>query len=266
MTNLKGIKPHSREERWSVVEQLIPLWKSKFGDNLLGIAVSASVARGEDNLYSDLELDVFLREKPEDRPDQYLQRVVDGMLVEAIYHTPAEFIHDRSSIQPHWYLSASDRWLVVYNQPFFDDLQKKLESVQHGKNNFIRAATQERYEFQESFCKVLNAVEERNVEGISLLLMDACLHLLKMLAFINQEPFVTFSRFISQARRFAIKPVRMDDFLDILVNGDYQDLTRVREIFLDVFKSIEEIFRQNGVELYDDELDPNLPNRPMLDP
>jgi hypothetical protein len=192
--------------------------------------------------------------------------VVDGMLVEAIYHTPDEFIHDRSSIQPHWYLSASDRWIAVYNQPFFDDLKKKLESIQHGNYDFIRAASKERYEFQESFCKVLNAVEERNVEGISLLLMDACLHLLKILAFINQEPFVTFSHFIPQARRFAIKPDRMHDFLDLFVNGSYQDLDEVGEISLAVFKSMEEIFRQNGVELYDDELDPNLPNRPVLDP
>ncbi len=265
MANSNGIKPHSREERWAVVEQLIPLWKQKFGDNLLGIAVSASVARGQDNLYSDLELDVFLKEKPENQADQYLQRVVDGMLVEAIYHTPGEFISERSSIQRHWYLSASDRWNVVFNQPFFDDLLEKMDSIQHSDKDFLGAATWERYEFQESFCKVLNAVEERNVEGISLLLMDACLHVLKILAFINQEPFVTFSHFISQSRGFRIKPDRLDDFLDILVHGSYQDLDRVRGISLAVFKSMEEIFRRYGIELFDDELDPNLPNRPVLD-
>ena len=65
MEEIKGIRAHSREERKAVVDQLIPLWKKKFGENLLGIAVSASVARGEDLAYSDLELDVFLCEKPE---------------------------------------------------------------------------------------------------------------------------------------------------------------------------------------------------------
>ena len=265
MEKIKGIKPHSREERWRFVEQLVPLWKGKFGDNLLGIAVSASVARGEDNLFSDLEMDVFLKEKPENQADQYLQRVVDGMLVEAIYRTPEEIIDERSYIHSHWYLSASDRWKVVYNQPFFDDLLAKLDSIQHSGKDLLRTATQERYELQESFCKVLNAIEERNVQGISLLVMDACLHLLKILAFINQEPFVTFSRFIAQSRGFEIKPDRLDDFLDILVNGNYQDLETLREVVLAVFGSMEEIFRQRGIELFDDELDPNLPNRDNLD-
>ena len=119
---MKGIRAHSREERLAVVDQLISLWKKKFGDNLLGIAVSASVARGEDQAYSDLELDVFLREKPEKREEQYLQRVVDGMLIEAIYHTPEEFLREwetiprtgisRLLIDGWWYITRI--FLMVY--------------------------------------------------------------------------------------------------------------------------------------------------------
>ncbi|HSM26321.1 MAG TPA: hypothetical protein VK856_15770 [Anaerolineaceae bacterium] len=66
-TKISGIRAHTREERLLMVDQLVEFWKKKFADNLLGIAVSASVARGEDQDYSDLELDVFLREKPAKR-------------------------------------------------------------------------------------------------------------------------------------------------------------------------------------------------------
>lgn len=106
-TKLSGIRKHSREERMVVVDQLVPMWKKKFGDNLLGIAVKASIARREDQAFSDLELDVFLREKPEKREDQYFQRVVNGMLIEAIYFTPEEFLMERENIPMHWYLSRS---------------------------------------------------------------------------------------------------------------------------------------------------------------
>jgi hypothetical protein len=261
---IKGIRAHSREERMAVIDQLIPLWKKKFGDNLLGIAVSASVARGEDLAYSDLELDVFLREKPEKRDEQYLQRVVDGMLIEAIYHTPEEFLRERETIPAHWFLSASDRWMVAFGQEFFDDLLNKMKGIQHSKKEFLAAATRSRYELQESFGKVLNAVDMKNHEGISLLLMDAVLHLLQILSFVNQQPFTTFSQFISIARDFKIKPERFDDLLDILVNGSYQELEEVKEICMVVFGGIEDVFRQNGIELYDDELDPNLPNRTTI--
>lgn len=266
MEGLKGIKSHSREERIAVVEKLIAFWQKKFAENLLGIAIGASVARGEDQNYSDLELDVFLREKPQKREEQYLQRVVDGMLVEAIYHTSEEFLSERKSIAPHWYLSASDQWLVVYNQPFFDDLLIKLKEIQHSHEDFLTAATRGRYELQESFCKVLNAVETQNKEGISLLLMDAALHLLPMLALINQQPFTTFSRFITEAREFEIKPDRLDDLLDLLANGTYQNLDKVKEVCVTVFRSVEEFFRRNGIELFADVLDPNLPNYSMVKP
>lgn len=266
MEEIKGIRAHSREERMAVVDQLIPLWKKKFGDNLLGIAIGASVARGEDQAYSDLELDIFLHEKPEKREEQYLQRVVDGMLIEAIYHTPEEFLREREIIPSHWYLSASDRWKVVYGQEFFEDLLKKMKGIQHSKEDILAAASRNRYELQESFGKVLNAVEMKNHEGISLLLMDAVLHLLQILSFVNQQPFTTFSQFISEAREFQIKPERFDDLLDLLVNGTYQELEELKEICIVVFGGLEDIFRQYGIELYGDVLDPNLPNHTMIQP
>ncbi|MBW6474886.1 MAG: hypothetical protein K0B14_17300 [Anaerolineaceae bacterium] len=266
MEEIKGIRAYSRKERMAVVDQLIPPWKKKFGDNLLGIVIGASVARGEDQAYSDLELDIFLREKPEKREDQYLQRVVDGMLIEAIYHTPEEFLKERETIPQHWYLSASDRWMVVYGQEFFEDLLNKMKGIQHSKEDMLAAASRNRFELQESFGKVLNAVEMKNHEGISLLLMDVVLHLLQILSFVNQQPFTTFSQFISEAREFQIKPERFDDLLDLLVNGTYQELEEVKEICMVVFGSLEENFKQLGIELYNDELDPNLPNRTMIHP
>ena len=81
-----------------LINQLVEYWKMKFADNLLGVAVSASVARGEDQAFSDLALDVFLWEKPTNKEDYYLKRGVDGMLIEALYHTPNEYLQERSSI------------------------------------------------------------------------------------------------------------------------------------------------------------------------
>jgi len=265
-TNITGIRRHSHEERLRMVEQLVEFWQKKFADNLLGVAIGASVARGEDQAYSDLELDVFLREKPAKREEQYLQRVVDGMLIEAIYHTPEEYIKERETIPYHWHLSASDQWTVVYNPVFFDEFKDKLSAIHYSDADFISAATRKRYQLQESFCKVLNAVEVNNREGISLLLMDAALNLLEVLAYLNQQPFTTFSRYISQAKEFTIKPDRLDDFLDLLVNGTYQDLPMVREVSLKVFTSLEKIFRDHRIELFNDELDPKLLNRSTIIP
>ena len=261
LNNPHGIKPHTRAERTAIIEQLIPLWQKKFGENLIAIGACASYARGEDIAYSDLELELFLKEKPVGE-DAYFQRVVDGMLIEVIYHTPDEFLRDRTGIAPHWHISASDHLTPVYNAPFIEKLMQQVQAAQHSEAEFLRAAARERYKLQENFAKVLNTVEQSNIEGVSLLVMDAVLVLLQVLALINQRPFVTFARYIAQARQFPIKPDRFDDLLDILVQGTYQDLPHLREVVLAVFAGMEIIFEQRGIHLYDDPLDPNLPNPP----
>jgi hypothetical protein len=87
-----------------------------------------------------------------------------------------------------------------------------------------------------------------------------------MLAFLNQTPFITFGRFIHQAREFKIKPTRFDDLLNLLVFGSYRDVDKVGEICRAVFYSLEKIFREHGIELFNDTLDPHLPNRSTIIP
>ncbi len=260
----EGLKPHTHAERAALTEQLIPLWRQKFGERLLGIAASASYARGEDQAYSDLELEVFVKELRAGE-DPYFQRVVDGMLIEAVYHTPQEFLGQRSGIAPHWHLSASDRLVPVYNAPFIEQMARWAQAGLPADADFWRAAAGLRYELQEAFAKTLNAVEQNNVEGVSLLVMDAALHLLRVLALVNRQPFVTFARYIAQARRFALKPEGFDDLLDILAQGTYPDLPRLGQVMRSVFAGVEAIFAAQGLHLYADPLDPNQPN-PALAP
>lgn len=260
----KGLKPHTHVERAALIEQLIPLWQQKFGKNLLGIAASASYARREDQAYSDLELDVFVKELP-DGEEAYFQRVVDGMLIEAVYYTPQEFLSQHAGVAPHWHLSASDRLIPVYNAPFIEKIVQWAQAGQSSELDFWGAAARQRYELQEAFGKALNAVEQGNVEGVSLLVMDATLQLLRVLALVNCRPFVTFARYIAQARQFAIKPERFDDLLDILVQGTYPDLPRLGEVMRAVFAGVEALFAAQGFDLYADSLDPNQPN-PALAP
>ena len=257
----RGLQPHTHAQRQAVIERLIPLWQEKFGDNLLAVAACASYARGVDVSYSDLELDVFLKEALPEGEDRYLQRVVDGMLVEVIYLTPQEYIRSVTEPGRDWFVAASDVLVGVYNSEFIEDLQRQVRAVQYPPEAYLYQAAQYRYELQEGFSKVLNAVEQNNVEGISLLLGDAVLFLLRTLATLNRQPFTTFARFISEARSLPVKPERMDELLDLLVQGSYQDLPHVREVVLAVFASLEQIFEERGIRLYDDPLDPRLPNR-----
>ena len=204
----QGLKPHSHAQRQAIVSQLVPLWREKFGDNLLAVATAASFARGSDHAYSDLEFVVFLTESPPENEDQYLQRIVDGLLVEAVYVTEESYLREYLTLSADWHVSSTAVLGGVYNPEFVDSLTQRIRAMHYPRVHFVARAARRFYEVQESFGKVLTAVEQRNTEGVALLLFDATLNLLATLAFLNQQPFVTFATFVSHARGFKTKPAR----------------------------------------------------------
>lgn len=257
----RGLRPHSHAQRSAIIAQLVPLWQQKFGDNLRAIAASASYARGADQAYSDLELVVFLHQAVPSDADQYLQRIVDGMLIEAVYVTEESFLAPHRTLGGDWHVAASETLVAVYNPTFITAIHEQLRTIQHPPAQCIVQAARRFIEVQEACGKVLNALDQANRDGLPLLLFDATLHMLATLAFLNQQPFITFASFIQQARNFRIKPQRFDDLLDLVVAGNYTDLPHLRQLVLTVFASFEQVFADHGFALYDDTLDPNVPNK-----
>lgn len=260
-TSPRGLRPHTHEERRSIVEQLLPLWQKKFGGNLLAVATCASYARGADLPYSDLEFEVFLEQPVAEGEDRYLQRIVDGMLVEALYDTEESFLARHSRLDASWPLAASETLSAVYNELFIDGIREKLQSVRPARRELVLQAAHCFYEVQEACGKVLNAIEQNNHPGMPLLLFDAVMHMLAVLSLINQTPYITFASFIAQAQQFPIQPPALNDLLDIVIHGTYTDFPRLRMTLFAVLHGFEEWFDRYGVPLYDQSLDPTLPNR-----
>jgi hypothetical protein len=257
----RGLRPHTHAQRSAIVDQLLPLWQRKFGSNLLAVAICASYARGADLPYSDLEFEVFLRQPLPEGEERYLQRIVDGMLVEALYDTEESYLSRHTALSADWPLAASETLVAVYNQPFITSLTARIQAVRYPREAFILQACHRFYEVQEASGKVLNAIETGNRQGLPLLLFDAVMHMLAVLSFLNQTPYITFASFITQARDFPVGPPGFSDLLDIVVNGAYADFPRVQSVLLGVIRGFEVWFETAGYPLYDQSIDPNLPNR-----
>jgi len=183
------------------------------------------------------------------------------MLIEAIFTTEEEFLHEFCRVTKDWYVSGSEILLPCYNEDFIESLIDRCKSVYHQEEEFIKQAAKRFAEVQESFGKVLNAIEQENRDGICLLLSDAVIHVLAVLSFLNHEPFKTFATFVTQGRAFEVKPHRFDELLDIMVTGSYQNLDCLQKVLLVVFEDFERMFAERGFKLYDDSVDPNIPNK-----
>lgn len=258
--DVRGLRRHGRAERERIAGEVVEGLRRTLGADLLGVAATGSFARGDDRAYSDLEMIVFARPRPEGE-DAYLQRVVDGLLVEAEYTTRDAYLERFRSLPDDWYASGSEPLAPLHGAAFVDAVHREREAIRHPDAAFVRRAAHRFLDVQESFGKVLNALESGRTGSLSLLLADAAVHLLATLSFLNRRPFTTFAAFADEARAFPEKPPGLDALLDAVAAGGSGDPDRLRDLLLEVFSGMERMFEARGYALYDESLDPSLPNR-----
>ena len=251
---MKGLKKYTHQDRRCIIEEIVPQIRAKFGDNLIALAAQGSFARSDDSDYSDLELIAFVKKIPEG--PHGIGKIRGGLLVELTWTTREGYIAETLEVTKMWYLAASDVLLPIINAEFINEL--KEYRTKNLKEKCLAEAKRLWNEVQESTSKVLNAIKAENRDGLPLVLFDMMRHFLISLSLLNQTPFTTFARFVSEARTFAIKPAEFDNLLDLFVQGAYQDLPKVGELVVTVFSQFEEIFEDLGITLYDDVIDLNL--------
>ena len=255
---MEGLKKYTHKDRERIVQEMIPLIKKKFGKNLVALAVSASFARGDDYDYSDLELNAFLKKNPPGKKRLGMSKIRDGLLVELAWMTEEDYIKSTKEVTKEWYLAGSDVLVPIINKPFIDKLNKY--TVANLKEKCLRQALIHWNQVQEATAKVLNAIGQKNLEHIPFLMLWMLDCMLISLSLLNQTPYITAAKFITQARSFKLKPERFDDLLDVINQGDYRDLVALEKIITTVFEGFEKIFKKFGGRLYDDNVDPSIPN------
>lgn len=253
---MEGIKKYTHQDRERIIQEMIPLIKKKFGKNLVALAAQASFARGDDYDYSDLELNAFLKKKPRDKKSRGMSKIRDGILVELTWMTKEEYIKSTKEVTKEWYLAGSDTLVPIINKPFIDKLNKY--KVADLEKKCLRQAVIHWPQVQEATAKVLNGIGQKNREHIPYLMLWMLDGMLISLSLLNQIPYITAGKFITQARSFKLKPQRFDDLLDVINKGDYQDLVALEKIITTVFESFEKIYKKLGCRLYQDNVDPSI--------
>lgn len=254
---MEGIKKHTHQEREQIVREMIPLIKKMFGKNLVALAAQASFARGDDFDYSDLELHAFLKKKPHEKK-RGMSKIRDGVLVELTWSTEEDYIRSTKEVTKEWYLAGSDYLVPIINKPLIDKLNKY--KVANLKEKCLRQAVIHWHEVQEATAKVLNAIGQKNREHIPFLMLWMFDCMLISLSYINHTPYITAGKYITQARSFKLKPERFDDLVKAINMGAYQDLPKLENIITGVFEGFEQIFKKLGCRLYDDNVDPSIPD------
>lgn len=256
--DFSGLKKHTHAERSSVLRQVIvPLLRRELGRNLIAVAADGSYARHEDTDYSDLELMVFVKDK--NKLPRGFSKVCDGMLIEGLFITENDYYEMILEPNEQWYLAGSDILLPVLNRAFIEKL--KNYRVKNKNRKFAALARGSMHEVQEAFGKLFSAIDARNRENLFVILFDVVITVLKLLAFVNQRPYTSSKRFISEARKFTKKPQGFDEFLDHAIAADYSNWRFLEKYAIKLYRGIEDLIKENyDGGIYDDDISTIYPD------
>lgn len=245
---MKALERYTHEDRQKIIERLTPVVQAEFGDNFLAFAAIASFARNEDTHYSDLELIVFVKDMTNPYKAFGIGKIIDGMLIELYCYTPEGYLKEVRDVSKNWIISGSDRLAAIVNPKLIELLNNY--TAENIDEECLKQAVNHWGEVQESSGKVMNAIAGGNREGLLLLSADMVEHMLELLSFLNAVPFVTFGRFITQAKTFPIKPKNWDDLVSVF-NAGIPDPGIFAGLIDEVISEFEQIFESRGCTLYD---------------
>lgn len=246
---MQGIKAHTHQERSGLVEELIPQLQQKFEENFLGLAADGSYARDEDLEYSDLELIVFLKALV--GREETVRKIINGQLVVIVPETKDSFISKYKEITDVWYASGAGKLMPILNEKLINEINTFKPTNIEEK---CLTQVEKRWPFyQEITAKVLNNINQKDREALSLSFSAMVKELLVLLAYLNQTPYITLGKYIPQARNFRLKPIGVDKLLDMFVEGKYQvEIKLVAQLSKVVFEDLEKICLDKGVVIYPD--------------
>ena len=224
----------------------------QLGENLLGLATQGSYARNSDSDYSDLELVAFLRTVSKTTNWVSPVQILDGLFIDIIWTTKDEYIARVKEVTPEWYLAGSDHLDALINQPLIDEVNGY--EPQHLRTKCRSEALRHWPETQEATGKVLSAIQRGDAANMGPLLFAMLRHVLIELSFLNERPYESASRMLTEAEDLPKRPRGFDDVARIAKEGNYTNLERTRQAVEAMFEGLEELFSEEGIAPYGNEL------------
>ncbi len=247
-----GLKGYTHRQRTKIINDvLVPKIRKELGKNLIAIAADGSYARNEDTDFSDIELMIFVKDSK--KLPRGFGKILDGILIDGLFTIEDDYYKNTLEPNEWWFISGSDTLKPITNPHFIKKVQKykvknlSAKCLKHSKNLLI--------EIQESFGKLFNVIKKKNRDNLFPVLADAVMQVLKLMTFINETPYKTLGSFITQARKFKLKPEGFNEFIDIIVDGSYRDLEKLEQRATQLLVGIEDHFKKKfGENIYDSDL------------
>lgn len=124
---LPQLRRHTHEQRVEIARRISDLVVEKYGDNVLAVYISGSTSKSLDRPYSDLEMNIVVRDGVEIPMKYYL---FNGLIINLVYVQSSKYLSAAEKFTDNWHWEADEyrNRIVLYDRDhWFDELDAAIK-------------------------------------------------------------------------------------------------------------------------------------------
>jgi len=225
---------------------------SRYGQDIIGIALYGSVAKSEDAEYSDLEFWIATTNKI---PSREVLCIYKGQSIELFYGPSEKFIADTKTITPFWPLQADMRrsFIIMHEQEnFFDRIHHAAMVL--SEKDFNDAIRERMLRTFELIGKLRNAWEIHDQYGILALARDITFSFALIIGLVNRSYYKSQRGMYQKSKEMPLKPDNYAELIDIAGGFNSANTEKVYNAAINLWEQTRRFVEDQGVVWERDEL------------
>src|SRR4030042_1431184 len=186
---------------------------SRYGKEIIGIALYCSVAKNEDAEYSDLEFWIATTDKV---PSREVLSIYKGQSIELFYGQAENFITDTKTCSPFWPLQADMRrsFIIMHEQNnYFEKIHQAAMGLP--ENDFSDAIKERMLRTLELVGKLRNAWGNNDQYGILALARELAFSFALIIGLVNRSYYKSQRGMYQKSKEMPLKPEDYAKLVDI---------------------------------------------------
>ncbi|MDB9526319.1 kanamycin nucleotidyltransferase C-terminal domain-containing protein [Oscillatoria sp. CS-180] len=221
-------KPLPHSDRAQLAKQLVQRILAVRGEQVLAIGLYGSLARGTDQLYSDIEMKCVLSTQGEDYSQEWVEK---GSKIEVNFESEDVILSEAATVDEDWAITHGayfDLKPLYGDDEFFVRLKDTLRSP--SQEDFT-AAIQEIIvgNIFEAICKLRNALLESNTDYLPTLACEIAQQSALAIGLAHKKCYSTRSVILSESLEFKNRPDGHEQLCQIVMQSNFSDFDAIAE-------------------------------------
>jgi hypothetical protein len=242
----------NHDERIEIAREIADQIVSRYDQDIIGITVYGSVAKGEDAEHSDLELWIATTDQ---LPSREVLCIYQGLCIELFYGLAEGFIADAQHVDPLWPIRADMRrsCLVLYERDdFFERLRQAARMV--NEDDFFQAMKVRMLRTYDLVGKLRNAWTQQDHYGVLTIARDMTFSFSLLIGLANRRYYPSQRGMYQQSKQMPLQPEHYAELVEVAGGFTNIDTEQVYRAAIELWEQVRHFVERLGIVWERDEL------------